>query len=181
LSQSGVLERSDGHRHIPSTLRTIACSVVLAFALLVGGWPTYGAVNAQPWKALYAVTPAAWTSYGTYEPDPSQCWWISTGAGLLLLSMEGLPRVQGLFNTKPMVYLGEISYAFYLLHQTVMFSIGSSWFRAMSAKGFSTTFCFCTEYVLVLAVLLCVADLFWRGVDEKVVNASRSFARWCGV
>lgn len=162
------------------SLATIAWSIVLAFALLVGGWPTYGAKEAQPWKGLYAVTPASWTSYGGSEPDKTQCYWISVGAGLLLLSMESLPATQAVFNTVPMVYLGEISYAFYLMHQTIMFSIGRIWYNALHTAGYSVTVCFCTEYILVVGVL-CVADLFWRGVDEKVVNKTRAFARWCTV
>jgi peptidoglycan/LPS O-acetylase OafA/YrhL len=178
------LEKSGGSGSLQGLLHrlpTIGWSVMLAFALLVGGWPTYGAKEAQPWKGLYAVTPKAWTSYGSSEPDPTQCFWISVGAGMLLLSLEALPRLQAIFNTTPMVYLGETSYAFYLLHQPVMFSVGSAWFRMLQAAGYSTTVCFCTEYVLVLAVLLWVADLFWRGIDEKVVNWSRAFAKWCGI
>jgi len=165
-------------RHL---LPTLGWSAVLAFALLVGGWPTYGAREAQPCKALYAATPAAWTSFGAAEPDPSQCYWISVGAGLLLLGLEALPRAQAVFNTTPLVYLGETSYAFYLLHQPVMFSVGSAWFRMLSTAGYSNTVCFCTEYVLVLAVLLCVSELFWRGIDEKVVNGSRTSSEWCGM
>jgi peptidoglycan/LPS O-acetylase OafA/YrhL len=162
-------------------LRPVAWSVVLTFGLLVGGWPTYGAVNANPWKALYAVTPAAWTSHGEAEPDPTQMWWISAGAGLVVLSLEALPGVRKIFTTTIMTYLGEISYAFYLLHQPVMFSFGAWTLSTMKGAGYSNVSSFIVEYIVTLFLILCAADLFWRGIDEKVVKACRVLSTWCGL
>jgi peptidoglycan/LPS O-acetylase OafA/YrhL len=167
-------------------LTNLCWFATISFALLIGGWPRDGASGSQPWKSLMAITPDSWIakalrdSHGI-DPELSQCFWISIGAGLLLLCLEASPRVQAVFNTKPLIYLGEISFSFYLLHQTVIFGLGRPYFYTLQRAGYSNLVAFCIEYAVVIAVLLLVSDIFWRLVDEKVVKGSRQFAKWCGM
>lgn len=169
-------------RPLARWLSVSAWTTVLLMALLFGGWPTHGAASVLPYRALYAVTPAQWATHGSYEPDPAQMYWCTVGAALLVLSMDHLPAAQWLFTRRVMVYLGEVSYAFYLLHQAVLFSIGGSLNAYLVERhGWSENYAFWVFYAVTLAVLLCIADLFWRLVDEPVVKASRKVAEWFGI
>ncbi|RDW59014.1 hypothetical protein BP5796_11938 [Coleophoma crateriformis] len=102
--------------------------------------------------------------------------WNVLGASLLVLAGDNCSIVEHIFTTPVAQYLGKISYASYLLHNTVIYAVRNpvmSWFeRVMGVHELGT--------LVMLASLVCapvmiwVADLFTRYVDEPSI----SFAKW---
>ena len=83
------------------------------------------------------------------------------------------------FNSATAQYLGRISYSLYLVHGPVIHSFGYivfAWMLKMVGQKTILQYCiaFGLAYILLLAAVVWVADVFWRGVDMQCVW----FAAW---
>lgn len=93
------------------------------------------ALTQQPWDGLYYplfgialllapipkespyYTAAGYTFLYTLVPNTViDRFWLSLGATLLCLSISNLDRVKALLTTRPVLFLGRISFSMYLLH-----------------------------------------------------------------
>lgn len=129
-----------------------------------------GAANTYGYQTLVSLIPSQY--HRTYVHDH---FWIYIGAVYLVFTIDNSPFLQKIFTTRFARYLGKIGFALYLVHGTVLFTLGfrldirSWWFGgAMKVLG-----------VWVLAFW--VADLVWRGVDEKSVAFAKWFYGWVSV
>ncbi|KAI9054641.1 hypothetical protein LZ554_001793 [Drepanopeziza brunnea f. sp. 'monogermtubi'] len=161
-----------------------------------GDSPTPGPYHAPllPW------TPLLWDSLFLGREH----YWHALSAPLLLLALANSRACQRPFTTSLAQYLGSISYSLYITHGLVLFTLGTglqerwtgqvgvqTWkdngFGAlmetqarpdmgprgteMYSHAFAVTSCVCG--------VLCVwaADVFWRGVDGRVVLWGRKIER----
>jgi peptidoglycan/LPS O-acetylase OafA/YrhL len=94
-----------------------------------------------------------------------------------------------IFMHPAVMYLGNISYALYLVHGTVIKSLGYVWLPVTlriaigtewdivqweNVTNMQATMAHLMGYALVGSVVLWMSDLFWRHVDIPIVK----FGRW---
>ncbi|KAJ9498895.1 hypothetical protein LTR99_005023 [Exophiala xenobiotica] len=138
--------------------------------------------------------PALLESWGVTNIDDKI---LTYGSILVVWSVATCPSLGPLFNNPFVAYLGKISYALYLVHGTVIKSIGYNvlpWTLRM-ATGVSPSVDMNLEwwqtvpdgrkvvaYLLGLSIVgttcFWLSDLFWRFVDIPCVNFARSVEVW---
>lgn len=79
-----------------------------------------------------------------------------------------------LFATRPMAWLGKVSFGCYLLHPFVLEKVGP--FAKAHIGGGTASMLFCLCAVVVCTLVL--AEVFYRWVDRPCVNLANAFARW---
>lgn len=105
--------------------------------------------------------------------------WLAISAILIVGPMAFLPSVQAIFLTRPVRYLGRISFALYLVHGLGNRTVGkwllNGCWDHIGKEGFwPYTMSFVVSTVLYFPFIIWVSDMFWRGVDIP----STKFARW---
>jgi peptidoglycan/LPS O-acetylase OafA/YrhL len=106
-------------------------------------------------------------------------WWQSIGGILIVLSVKNSKDIQPLFTNAFAQYLGNISYAFYIVHGPTLHSLGYTVMKTAwkyTGKETMTNYYvgFLMGWLVIMPVVFWVADLFWRTVDVPCVR----FARW---
>ncbi|KAI0137443.1 acyltransferase 3 [Xylariales sp. AK1849] len=163
---------------IPRYVRPTMATVLLIPSLLLLGWPEKGSDQSEPFKTIYKLTPAMWSGGG----EPTTLFWTSVGALGFLTAMENLPPAQWLFSTRPILYLGEISYSLYLIHWMIYLWLGVEMMGYFTATlGWSKLVGFYIMYFLTLALLLVASDYYWRVVDENCVRMGKVLVDRLGV
>ncbi|KAE9370605.1 hypothetical protein N431DRAFT_426969 [Stipitochalara longipes BDJ] len=115
----------------------------------------------------------------TPEPYEGQRVWFCLGAFQIVAAFTQLKGLQNLFTTPVAIYLGNISYALYLTHNlclTILEPRGVPWLDHFFGKAtfWGRHLSWLGGLALFLPIIICVADLFWRVVD----NPSVKFAKW---
>jgi peptidoglycan/LPS O-acetylase OafA/YrhL len=100
------------------------------------------------------------------------------GGCLIVWSFMHLPRVQRIFTTAVPQYLGQISYAFYIVHGPILHGFGYNFvLKCWSLTGKETNLEFGLGLVLAVLVILPLAiwaaDLFWRAIDTPCVELAK--------
>ena len=135
-----------------------------------------------PEKAQFAPiysTLLEWSPSGL-RPSERHRFWTSIGAMLLIWSTNNNETLQKPFSCALGRYLGNISYALYLMHGLVNRTLGySTVFNVWeNITGKETPAQYQTGVVLgglvVVPATIWVADLFWRYVDLPMVRFARS-------
>lgn len=122
----------------------------------------------------------------------SKCW-KTAGAVLVVYAISQLPRLQRPLNSKPMQYLGKISFSLYLVHQSVYHLVRDPvrnflWYIATresypgteNASQFTVPFAFTwlVGYAIMSAINLYAAHLYTMYVDERCVDMAKRIDRW---
>jgi peptidoglycan/LPS O-acetylase OafA/YrhL len=146
-------------------------SSVMLIGLYFSSCPSTQPQNAPGYMYLGAYIP---DQYNWQPARPFQ----AIGGSLVVWSFMHLPRVQRLFTTSVAQYLGQISYAFYIVHGPILHGFGYSFvLRCWSLTGRDTTVGFASGLALAVLVILPLAiwaaDLFWRAVDTPCVELAR--------
>lgn len=94
--------------------------------------------------------------------------WIYIAAVHLVFTIDNAPFLQSIFVTRVARYLGKIGFALYLVHGTVLYTVG---YRLTAVIGEGRW----VEGAVVRALLVWAlafwgADVVWRGVDERSVR-----------
>jgi peptidoglycan/LPS O-acetylase OafA/YrhL len=106
-----------------------------------------------------------------------QRFWLSIGAVILVSALLINPSFQRPFTTRFAQYLGDISYALYMVHGPILYTLTLSFLVGAGSKAMSPTafnVIFLGASIVTVPVTFWIADVFWRGVDAKAVL----FARW---
>lgn len=141
-------------------------------SLLILSMPT-GKVKFAPFYS-YLVQ---WSPPGLEEKPR---FWQSLGAMLLVWSTNNESSLQVPFACALGRYMGNISYALYLVHGAVNHTVGYSVVYNLWEKvtGKETLVQYETGFAMgamvVIPVAIWIADLFWRYIDIPIVK----FARW---
>jgi peptidoglycan/LPS O-acetylase OafA/YrhL len=103
------------------------------------------------------------------------------GAGLVLLAVVYSPLLRRTFATKPLRYLGKISFSMYLIHVLIIGSIGSAALSYWSPHH-SYLVAMVGATVLSAPVIVLVAHYFNRFIDAPAVRISNKLNRgWLSI
>jgi len=174
-------QRLRPHRYVVQLLAM--CSVALG--LLLCSVPEANPEQGWPYRVFWSWTlPESWVGHHE-EPSAAWIWWYGGfGSVMLLWGLEQLAWLQAVLALAPFAYLGEISYAFYLLQivawQAVawplMLHAQDQWGWSITGRGFVL------YYISANLSCLLMADYFWRAVDlQFVVLARVVVVDWLGV
>ncbi|KAK3956104.1 acyltransferase family-domain-containing protein [Pseudoneurospora amorphoporcata] len=175
---------------------TILPIVLLIISLYLLSQPDINSHLTPGWITLTSLIPHWWTEhYRFYQsigavilvyavsrhpsssPSSSSASSASGSDTAPILSQYLNPKI--LFESAIAQYLGKISYAIYLVHGPVLHTLGYTvmkftWTRV---TGTETDGHYITGFLLaslaVVPLVVWVADVFWRGVDEPVVKFAR--------
>ncbi|KUJ23701.1 uncharacterized protein LY89DRAFT_950 [Mollisia scopiformis] len=146
-------------------------AVLFIFALLILSYPPVGADKVFFYSLLSWYHPfTAWDLF----------FWESVGAILLVFIISRLRAVQRFLEWPISQYMGKTSFALYLMHGTVIKSLGhfvviQTWERITGYQGWGYALGILVPlFVVVGPVTIVAADWFWRGVDVPSVR----FAKW---
>lgn len=154
--------------------RQKATSILLIVAFLLGIYlcaaPQEHTAHSPGWTYLTSIIP----SFVAH----TQRFWPGFGALLLVGSTSRSPTLQRLFTNAPVQYLGRISFSLYLLHGPVTHTVGYKTMEVMWhgdwAHGWRKEVGFAVAGIVNTVVVVWGADVWTRGVDDKVVV----FAKW---
>ncbi|KAH8819250.1 acyltransferase 3 [Xylogone sp. PMI_703] len=165
-----------------STRYGIVCSITIAVAFYIAGFPTLAVgkakLNPMPgFEILRLLTPMSLNM-----EDHSRFWWSISGM-LFLLSVSQLPRFKRFFETNFCQYLGGISFSLYLIHEFCIVSFGL-WLQqyllrlvAIESHDVSSfaywSACVIWFFLFTVPVLALAAQ-----VDRWVDAPSVKFAKW---
>jgi peptidoglycan/LPS O-acetylase OafA/YrhL len=165
-------------RHKTSLVRGLTIfATLLAIHFLT--FPDEGASSSPGYGYMIAITP---DQYG--GTNLTQRFWLCIGSVLIVLAICFSPAI-GPTDPTPMLqkpfiipfsqYLGDISYALYVTHPLILWTLGMKLLNFWKDKT-ATEYVFGFIEAIFINSFLCfwLADLFWRGVDAKSVR----FAKW---
>ncbi|WP_405090084.1 acyltransferase [Micromonospora sp. NBC_01392] len=146
--------------------------MVMARILITGRWP-----NIRP-SIIAAVVAAAYVAtlpLKLFEEGYQTAFLIPLALAITGTAAADLAGRRTLFNTRVMVFLGEISYAFYLVHITVFFSLQAAFNHQWGLGGMFTSRPFATLPAfafLIGSYLACVlvAWLLYSLVERPVMR-----------
>ncbi|KAK2018444.1 hypothetical protein LZ32DRAFT_624875 [Colletotrichum eremochloae] len=150
--------------------------LMLFMALFLGGWPLQGNGGATLGFSYFDWVPTG---------EMAQPWfWYSVSAIMLVLSIENMPGgiLQTWLNALWVLYLGEISYALYLVHYAVwMNQLTKGNILSLIAipawinfwGSWSNFAAWLIGFIAALPFCIWFADLYWRFVDIKSVKLAK--------
>ena len=144
---------------------------VFVIGLYFGSCPNIGFKWTPFYSWLWHITPK------TY-PEPHR-FAQTIGAVLIVFSINHSPDIQKLFTNPFSQYLGNISFAFYVVHGPVLHCLGYSIMpNIWNITGKETNFQYCLGFLIgwliCLPVSIWLGDVFWRAVDIPSVKFARS-------
>ena len=186
-------------RHL--TLRAQAALRLLAFVVgyyllcqpAHAGSPEYS-LGTPGWKHLTMLTPRA------YDKDQYYRYWHSWGALFLVYSALRLSFVQTFLNTRPLRYLGKVSFMLYLVHLPILAMLGGRvsrmvgvtypdtapswwnnrlWIPKFGPAGPDSRFV--ASMAIILPICLVVADFGTRTLDMPSVKVGKKVAQKLGL
>lgn len=145
---------------------------VFSLSWFLACWPDYLSDETPGYVFFSSITPARFPgAHGRTH------FWTSIAAILMLLALENNPILQRPFTTPVVQYLGDISFALYIVHIPICYSVGRMiTLGAMNSTGMPLAG-FMLGATFVVPLVLWTADIYWRLVDAKSVE----FARWVWV
>ncbi|KXJ85616.1 acyltransferase family-domain-containing protein [Microdochium bolleyi] len=173
-------ERLRPHRWLVTLLGFLAFMTGLAMCSIPEEAPGAG----WPYSMFFDwATPASWNGHHA-EPSASWIWyWGGIGSVIMLWGVEQLPLLQRCLSITPLAYLGEISYAYYLLQWGAVQVVG--WPLQLYVEkhwGWSHRPAFALFYMSSQISCIVASDYFWRAVDLKFVTLARLVVvDWLGV
>jgi peptidoglycan/LPS O-acetylase OafA/YrhL len=137
--------------------------IALKWALMLVGiyFSTYpwGGVQRTIWK------PLVWSWTNTYEL------FHVLGAFCILLVICFDNRLRRVFSIKPFLYLGKISFSFYLIHVAILCSLGCFVFYKLYEPG-NYFVPFLAAFGVSMAVTLVLSHFFYKWIDRSGIRLS---------
>lgn len=149
---------------------------ILIISLYIAGWPNEHPERAPLLGWLHDHTPEPYFSQGYNQ---IQFFWFMLGGLAIMLSTMHLPRLQKLLTTPFVRYLANISYALYIVHGPIMDAILPTtrdymWYLTGGGEAsWRRTIAWPLGLLLLAPSVIWGADVFWRAVDLKSVDAGR--------
>ncbi|KAH9219797.1 hypothetical protein DL95DRAFT_457063 [Leptodontidium sp. 2 PMI_412] len=160
-------------------LKAVCWTVTFVTGLFLGSWPAFQACNSLGFRNFCGLTPVQYSG----DEVAQQYFWISIGAFLLLLSFEHLEILQP-FPTKLASYMGDISFGFYIVHWTMLFTVGTviignckRWLP-YGLPNYSAGFF--VGAILTTPFVVWVGDMHWRAFDNRAVKCAQWLNTRCG-
>jgi peptidoglycan/LPS O-acetylase OafA/YrhL len=168
--------------------KTILSYIFLTIGVYLGGAPAFGSDiepyrNSFGWHYLSYLKPSA-----VFTPKAFYLFW---GGLFTVASIPNVPYLKAFFELRPIQYLGKVSYAFYLCHGPVLWTIGDrtyaavGWIRSNHAAQYpfwvnllklpawgpvGLEFNFLVAQLLLLPTTLWLAGMVTRAIDEPILK-----------
>ncbi|KAJ4407683.1 hypothetical protein N0V85_004330 [Neurospora sp. IMI 360204] len=172
---------------------TLLPTLLLLISLYLLSQPDINSHLTPGWIGLTSLIPHWWTEdYRFYQsmgavlfvysvsryPSSANSSFSGSGPGSAPI-FSSILNPKSLFESSIAQYLGKISYAIYLVHGPVLHTVGYTVmkFTWTHVTGTETDGQYVTGFMLaslvVVPLVVWVADVFWRGVDEPVVSLAK--------
>ncbi|KAH7041407.1 acyltransferase 3 [Microdochium trichocladiopsis] len=179
----------DDRTPLPPRRTSLLLSGLLLFGLYLGSYPTQRADTTNVYKWLYRLGPA--------DADFKSRLWTSVGAALAVAATSFLTTSccssssgrwwccrAAVLESRPVQYLGRISYALYLTHYLLNDLVGRPltrfvWDHVGVVVWLAYEGGWLVATALYVPLVIWVADVFWRVVDVRSVAFAREVERWC--
>lgn len=140
------------------------------------------------YRFLLAVQSPGWD-----HPEMLSRCWRSVGAVLTIYAISKSALLQRPLNSRPVQYLGKISFPLYLVHQTVyliikrpvrnilwLMATGTSYPDTIEASKHALAFgvAWGGSVLVSIGIMVLVAELWNRFVDMKCMQLARRFEKW---
>jgi peptidoglycan/LPS O-acetylase OafA/YrhL len=160
-----------------SANRSAFWTAMFIFGAFLGSYPT---INVELSMFLYwlpSITPEIYMADGYQGANH---FWQAIAALLLVWPIFRIPELQAIFTTPVAQYLGDISFALYLVHYQLVI-MGKDSIRQQSSYIFGTerpnhltrTVAWAFELAILLFFVLWQADVCWRFIDRPSVKAAK--------
>ncbi|CAK7273927.1 hypothetical protein SEPCBS119000_005909 [Sporothrix epigloea] len=166
------------HRRYRWTICKCLCFVACLYLLSIPE-DGHGAARTPGYVTLVRWLPAHHKSQRALDN-----WYMPLAAVGLVFTIDRTPALQRIFTHPFPQYLGYISYSMYLIHGTVIFTLGH-WAarKAAAVTGTDTQWQYglavSVSAVVVWAVTIVLSDLATRTIDAKAVSFGRViYERW---
>jgi hypothetical protein len=159
-AEHGKPRRSAG---ILETCRGIACVVT---GCVLGGYPS-GVIPTNAYRFL-KIFPAGYQGFMLFH---------IAGAGLLVYGLLCLKRLPALLGNRLFLFLGKISYAVYLVHIPLLFSLSAYVFLQAQSSGLGYLRSTAVSFVVSNAVLVAVAFLYHQIVERPCASLTNRLCR----
>jgi peptidoglycan/LPS O-acetylase OafA/YrhL len=170
--------------------KTVIFYHMLAVGIYLGGVPCENReldqlARNRGWYFLSFLKPQAVFDYKWF--------YLFWAAILLVTSVSNIAWLKRFFETRVCQYLGRISFALYLVHGPLLWTLGDRLYAAVGFKGkgqmehipqwvdkfvlpqtgpVGLEFAFLLPHLILLPITLCMADLVTRAVDQPSVQFS---------
>jgi len=167
--------------HRKLALHALSITITL-FATHLLCFPDEVAATSPGYRTLIALTPRRNSTEAL-----TQRFWLAIGAFLLVGTMNFSPLLQRPFTTAFAQYLGKISFALYIVHGPVLYTLGMKMllppYKGWAAGDGRMHYALLAAgaWIVDLLVAVWAADVFWREVDAKAVVFAGWVARKCWV
>jgi peptidoglycan/LPS O-acetylase OafA/YrhL len=172
MEKPNELDRSLYRRYLLGAGKT----AILVAGLWLASFPDRRASEAIGFGLLGAIHPSK-------EP------WQAIGAALIVWSVRRVRPVRKLLTTSPLQYLGQVSFAFYIVHEPLLQVFG--WvYTGMMRKYFilaAVEVRFSEEigaqmgiwlaFISLTPVVFIFADYAWRGLDKPSMSLSKAIGK----
>ncbi|OBT70608.1 hypothetical protein VF21_10429, partial [Pseudogymnoascus sp. 05NY08] len=165
------------HRKIAKEALLLTTSL---FALHLLCFPDEHATTSPGYRTLISLNPRYSSDQGL-----TQRFWIAIGAFLLVGAMNFSTLLQRPFTMPLAQYLGRISFALYIVHGPLLYTLGMQMLlpavREWNSGGGWANYALRAlgAWVVDLVVCVLVADVFWREVDARSVVFTGWVAQKC--
>lgn len=113
----------------------------------------------------------AGTSTSWYDPMTS----LSIASIILLVMVEMNPALQRGLSTEPFVFLGRISFSFYLYHLLIIYTVITRFWKLLHMTfGVPFEMAFVCSFGLFLVISIPISYLLTIWIDEPIVNIAKS-------
>jgi peptidoglycan/LPS O-acetylase OafA/YrhL len=170
----------------------LVTTALFILAIHILSFPDENAASSPGYMRMISLTP-----HENVVHNIEQRFWLAIGAFILLLAMLFNPFLQRPFTTWVAQYLGRISFALYIVHGPILYTLGIKMlippYTALEAaresgdlerlRGTSIEYAWSAAGAWVVDLVVCVwaADVFWREVDARSVSLAGWIAGKCWV
>ncbi|KAI0097898.1 hypothetical protein GGR51DRAFT_566079 [Nemania sp. FL0031] len=177
-------------RSVVKRMKTVLHIMVLIAAAFVAGWPNVDSFRTPGIRGLILLTPGA---FNPHDPQGPQKFWFALSAIGTVWSCGRLTFVRKMvLESRFAQYAGRISFSLYIVHgpvfnlfQDAVLGVSTRPERWVSSKGrglrgwigintaFNRILCWATGFSILFPIVLLVAHLFCRFVDEPCVRLAK--------
>ncbi|KAK0630026.1 acyltransferase 3 [Bombardia bombarda] len=186
-----------------STVKPLLHLFLVILGLFIGGWPNNDADKTSGIRYFLEQTPMPFAKMDKLAP---QKFWFGLSAVFTVWSVGELPFLKRFFEGSLAQYCGRVSYAVYICHGPVLgyFQkrvLGADYIpatgepgtpdfkQAIAAAGIKgilgattvtqKTMSWFVGLCILGPIVIWVADIFWRAIDNPVVSIGRKFENAC--
>ncbi|KAK1242490.1 hypothetical protein MKX08_005302 [Trichoderma sp. CBMAI-0020] len=178
--------------YVPVRMRSVNFSAVRTYAMfIVGIWflclSDDGALP-PGYQFLQIAESSRWDgNWGIVDKT-----WKTVGSVLVVSAISSTELLQYPLNSKPVQYLGRISFSLYLVHQTIYHLLSDPvknilWFIATGGSQpgddageyiITSAFCWIVGFIILSTINLYTANYYTKFVDERCIKLAKQFDQW---